>query len=71
MSLLQNQLLGIENGTLLNELHNTDENYMDKSLYSQLQLQSDAEPVRILPKQDALVGDQLVSPDPQNQLNDI
>ena len=34
MSLLQNQLLGIENGTLLNELHNTDENYMDKSLYS-------------------------------------
>ena len=33
-TLLQNQLLGIENENLLNEIHKNDENYMNKNLYS-------------------------------------
>lgn len=32
-ALLQNQLLNIENPTLLNELHRSDENFMNKNQY--------------------------------------
>ena len=35
-TLLQNQLLGIENENLLNEIHKNDENYMNKNLYTQM-----------------------------------
>lgn len=47
MTLLQNQLLGIENENLLNEIHNNDENYMNKGLYTQMQAANDAAPVQI------------------------
>lgn len=35
-TLLQNQLLGIDNPNLLNEIHKNDENYMNKNLYTQM-----------------------------------
>ena len=47
MTLLQNQLLGIDNENLLNEIHKSDENYMNKGLYTQMQIQNDAAPVQI------------------------
>lgn len=36
-ALLQNQVLGIDNPYLLHEIHNSDENYMNTHLYSQMQ----------------------------------
>ena len=47
VTLLQNQLLGIDNPNLLNEIHKNDENYMNKGLYTQMQNQNDAAPVQI------------------------
>jgi hypothetical protein len=39
-ALLQNQVLGIDNPYLLHEIHNSDENYMNTQLYSQMQRNS-------------------------------
>ena len=42
-ALLQNQVLGIDNPFLLHEIHDSDENYMQGNLYSQMQRQSHEE----------------------------
>lgn len=39
-ALLQNQVLGIDNPFLLHEIHDSDENYMQGNLYSQMQRQN-------------------------------
>lgn len=36
-ALLQNQVLGIDNPFLIHEIHDSDENYSNSSLYSQQQ----------------------------------
>ena len=41
MALLQNNLLGVDNEHLLNEIHESDNNQFDQDLYSQMQKKSD------------------------------
>ena len=50
MTLLQNQLLGIDNQQLLNEIYNHDQNHFNNNLYSQMQINHDIAPVNINPE---------------------
>ena len=46
-ALLQNQVLGIDNPFLLNEIHNSDEIVAKQNLYSQMQRTSNTEDFRV------------------------
>jgi len=50
VTLLQNQLLGIDNQQLLNEIYNHDQNHFNNNLYSQMQINNDIAPVNINPE---------------------
>lgn len=46
-TLLQSQLLKIDNASLLSELKNNDENFLVPNQYVQMQIQNDCEPIQI------------------------